>query len=308
MKLREKEYRALYADALSKGAMKPEEVDALVKAAQDDGRCYGPDEEDDDEGSEEIDKAADMAKAARADLDAELAKASTYDNDMASRLQAYEVQDTPGEFPDPQARTATRRTGTSDMDIDKLPAGEVLRDICKGAVKSEMSLWGPAMLQDILQGVADIGAPQRQRTEALFKGLVAHMKAQDERIDALTSLVKAGASKQKARFEKLQKALTGGNGGSAPVYDMTGKVPNLTIVPEPGEKPNQGSGNSGGSRLEKSTLIDWAMAQMDELQKSGGGVQARARFEKLADAVGELHDAFPEELEAIAHRIGFKAA
>lgn len=291
--MNETELRALFADAVAKGAMTADALDKLVADKIAKGECKSDDDDkdgDDDKDSKYDADMIDKAAASLAEATASLVK--------AENTKANPGWEDPG-APDtgatnPETRPPTERTPIPlSVNWEDLNASSVMQDIVKaattettkGVVKAVYDLFKGAMgdIEALIgEAVEKATKPQTDR----IKALVANAKAQNDMLKGVGDSVKKAATRK--QVSDLAKA-----GASQPQQRegqpfVRPNLANLQVLPAPGDRPPADGRGQGGGMWSHDSLQDRIDQEMSGLAKGAINADTRGRKNVLAQASIEL--------------------
>lgn len=288
--MNETELRALFADAVAKGAMSADALDNLVADKIAKGECKSDDDKDgdDDKDSKFDADMIDKAATGLAEATAALTKAET--------TKANPGWEDPG-APDtgatnPETRPPTERTPLPlSTNWEDLNASSVMQDIVKAAT-AETTKSVVKAVHDLLKGA--LGDIESYVGEAIEKAT----KPQTDRIKALVSAAKAQNDMLKGVGDSVKKAATRKQvselakaGAQAPQARQglpfeRPNLANLQVVPAPGDRPP--TDGRGGGMWTHDSLQDRIDQELNGFAKAAVNADSRGRKNVLAQASIEL--------------------
>lgn len=284
--MNENDLRALFADAVAKGAMSQADLDKLVADKIAKGECKASDDKDDDEDKDAKMDADMIDKAATA-----LAEATESLNKAETTKSTAGWED-PG-APDtgatnPETRPPTERKPIPlTVDFENLQPGPIMEDL----VKALVTAIGPRVAQvtaEILKAaIGDIADEVKDSVEKAtkpqtdrIKALVANAKAQNEMLKGVGDSIKKAATKK--QVNDLAKA--GRTPPAQPGWQRP-ELSSLQVIPAPGDKADT---THGAGTWSHSSLQDRIDSELAGLAKGAINADTRRRRQELAQASIEL--------------------
>lgn len=299
--MNETELRALFADAVAKGAMSQADLDKMVADKIAKGECKADDDkdkDDDDKDDKFMADAIDKAASALADLTDKMNKADT---------SGWEDPGSPSTgATNPETRPPTERTPIPlSVNFTNLDASSIMTDLVKAGIGNMVTEIVTDLLKAALEDwnaqVKDAVAKATQPQADRIKALVSNAKAQNEVLKSLGDGIKKAATKK--QVDAIAKASRPAQGGGSVLPFHRPDLSNLQVVPAPGDTTSQ----QRHGVWTADTLSDRIDSEMRQLQKAGRNYETTNRLNVLADAQVRL--ATPgANADAIAKSLNIQAA